>query len=190
MADACILVKSPNPQTYKEAARRLLQRFPEIRSIDWLFLDSERRDDALTAVTFDVRIDTTMRSIDGFEELRPHLRGARYCDVSGLPKEDFAQVLGLTLGRSDIHLCTLTRDPEAPYVDLLSHPVLSAFNRGYIAKLFFFRAALALVCCGLIALALLKVTDWVANPQPWLTWLGIALSVLGVVVSYASLKRK
>jgi hypothetical protein len=190
MADACILVKSPSPHTYTEAVKQLLERFPEIRSIEWLFLNTQNRNDILMSVSIDPRIATTVISIEGLEDLRPHLLNARYCDVSGLPKEDFAQLLGMTLGRSDIRLCTLTRDRNTPYVDLLSHPVLKAFNRGYIARLSFFKIVLSVVACGLVALALLKILDWFPNRDPWLTWLSIALSVFGAGLSYVSLKRK
>ena len=90
-----------------------------------------------------------------------------------------------------MRLCTLTGyPPNTEYVDLLSRPILKAFNRGYIARLAFFRSTVAVVCCGLIALALLRVTAWIQNPQPWLTWIALALSVLGIVVSYASLKKR
>jgi len=110
MGKACILVKSPNADTYISALSHVVSRVGKLEHLELVFFQSPRLPDVISAISQGSGYAMSIRDVSGAEDLRVLIRKVDVCDVSGLPKEDFAEVLAVAIGRSNVSLCTLTRD--------------------------------------------------------------------------------
>ena len=188
MGKACILVKSPNSATYELALSHLISRIGKINHLEVVFLQTPKLPEVISALSGSGGHSIGIRAVSDAADLKELLKEVDICDVSGLPKEDFAEVLAVVIGRRNLSLCTLTRNTDDPYLDLMATRSIKSFNRGYLAQLGFNRAVIAVGVCAAGALLLLKLLEFVPNAETWATWLGIGIGLLGLLLSWRALK--
>ncbi|MCA0268045.1 MAG: hypothetical protein LCH53_02305 [Bacteroidetes bacterium] len=188
MGKACLIVKSPNAATYQTAITHATSRVGKLEHVEVVFFQTPRIPEVIGSVSNSAEYTIGIRDVSDAEDLKDIMNEVDVCDVSGLPKEDFAEVLAVAIGRRNIALCTLTRDVDHPYLDLMATRSLKSFNRSYLAQVGFNRAVIAVGACAVGALLLLKLIEFVPNAETWATWLGIGIGMLGLLLSWRSLK--
>jgi hypothetical protein len=64
----------------------------------------------------------------------------------------------------------------------MSQSAVKAFNKSYLAQIAFSRVIITLAICGLAALALLKLVEFIPNSDTWAMWISILVALLGVAL--------
>lgn len=187
MAKAVILVRSSTRATYEEVLRQLAQLPTSFDELEWIFYGIPRNDELVPLGTGHFRKESIQSLPD--DGSHPFVHDAALIDVSGLPKEDATRVFASVLGRRGIRLCSLSRSSARPYVDLLSDPIVSAFRKSLLLRYLALNVITLVAAVGLVAYIATRLGGF-SSTSPFVTWLGVFLGLLGVVVSFLSLRRR
>lgn len=189
MSKALILVKSPKPETYKAIIEQLVASNSNITAIEWIYM-AIPIDEALTVSSGQNRFrSVSHKSINRVEELLNNLKGVNLIDVTALPKELALQIFAIIAGHRNIKLCTATRDgQQSSYVDLTSEPIVASFRKSYFFQKITIQTIAVLIALSAIAYIAVKISGFDSN-SPFIIWLGVFSTVLGIFLSIISLKK-
>jgi len=184
---ALVLIRSARPETYKEVLRQLLQSGHGVNEITWAYLGCPI-DKALAPQASPNLQREEYVAINSMQDLRPLLKGVSLIDVSGLPKDSMLQVFAAVVGHRNIQLCTISQSSSTPYVQLTSEPAVAGFRRSFLVQTMLVRGLASIAAISLLAYAIARMGGFDAS-SPFITWLGVFLGIVGVVLSILSLRQ-
>ncbi len=190
MSKAVVVIKSSRAETYVNAFTQLLRILPDLSEIVWVYFRTDRISEVIPNRLIPARAESTESVAATAADVTKHLTKAEVIDVSGLPKEDFIQLVPLLVGRRNLKAFTLTMSPQgSAYIDLLSDPTIAAFRRSHLGRLLLFRLAILVIAGGTVGLIVVYVIKAVPDASLWATWLGVFLGIVGLGMSFLSLRR-
>lgn len=184
MSIACIFVKSLNRATYEIVVERICGVEPNLQTIHWCFYDMEKNTELVEGITRGIGNEFHVIKEPG--DILNLLEKSPIFDVSGLPKEHYTEVLSVFLGLSDVKLLTLTQDKKSPYQNLMEGKAFKELSRKHSNNEFKIKIASDFIIFGLIALGIVKLTEFIPYSNEVVTWLGITVGFIGAALSIRS----
>lgn len=182
MTDVCILVKSGKPETYKAIVAQLRLKIPSINKIIWCFYQIPKNVDLVKNTSADLSIE--YKEAKNPKDISLIAKYVSIFDVSGLPKQDFTEILSVVIGKKNFCLYILNGSYDNPqYIDVMTGPAISSFSKWYATSLIINKLIFSIISIFIFSFALLKITELIPNSGNVTTWLGITIGLISLFLS-------